>query len=92
VRHEVPDLGESDPVDELVRDLGLDESTSEDGDPADRVGTGEESELSGEELVGDDLLDDEEAQTVGSAVSADPLEGQSAEEAAVHVVSDSDVS
>jgi len=92
VRHERPDIGETDPVDEVVRDLGLDEPTLEDGDPSDRVGAGDESLLTGTELVGDDVLDDDEAEAVGSAVGTDPLEGQSAEEAAVHVVSDSDLS
>lgn len=86
VAHELPDLGETDPVDEVVRDLGLDNVTSENGDPAD-VEPGEElGDLTGQELLGDDLLEDDEQEMLGAAVATDSLEGQSAEEAAMHVI------
>lgn len=92
VRHERPDLGDTDPVDEVARDLGLDEPSVEDVDPVeDRLAEVEASSLVGQELIGDDLLDDEEAEEVASAVQTDPLEAQSAEEAAVYVIEDRDL-
>lgn len=92
VRHERPDLGDTDPVDEVAHDLGLDEPSPEDADPVeDRLAEVEASSLVGQELIGDDLLDDEEAEVLARAVQTDPLEGQSAEEAAVHVVDDRDL-
>jgi hypothetical protein len=96
VRHERPDVGETDPVDDVVRDLRLEDvldeaEEREDADPADFVVLGDEEDLVGAELVGDDLLDDDESEELATALPADPLEGQSAEEAAMHVTDDSNV-
>jgi len=88
VAHELPDIGETDPLDDIVRDRVAEERAREDRDPADEIAPGEPRlEVEGE-LVGDDLLDDEEDEAVASLVEADPLEGHSAEEDAIHVVDD----
>src|SRR4051812_18714817 len=88
VAHELPDIGETDPLDDNVRDRVAEERAREDRDPADEIAPGEPRlEVEGE-LVGDDLLDDEEDEAVASLVEADPLEGHSAEEDAIHVVDD----
>jgi hypothetical protein len=91
VRHERPDLGETDPLDDVVRDLGLDDPLPEDGGPADQVGFGTESGLTGAELVAEDILEDEEAEVVATVVGTDPLHGETAEEAAMHLVTDNDL-
>jgi hypothetical protein len=91
VRHERPEVGETDPLDEVVRDLGLDEPSPEDADPADQVVSDDASELIGAELIGDDLLDDGESEEIATVVDADSLEAQSAEEAAVRLVNDTDL-
>jgi len=88
VAHELPDIGETDPLADIVRDRVAEERAREDRDPADEIAPGEpRPEVEGE-LVGDDLLDDEEDEAVASLVEADPLEGHSAEEDAIHVVDD----
>jgi hypothetical protein len=88
VAHELPDIGETDPLDDIVRDQAAEERAREDHDPADEIAPGEERlEVEGE-LVGDDLLDDEEDEAVATVAAADPLEGHSAEEDAIHVVDD----
>ncbi|HEY3724092.1 MAG TPA: hypothetical protein VGN59_12135 [Acidimicrobiia bacterium] len=89
--HERPDIGETDPVDEVARDLGLDAASRESDDPADQIGRDGSDLPPGEELVGDDLLDDEEDEEIAEAVATDPLEGRSAEEAALHVVDDDEL-
>lgn len=91
VRHERADLGATDPVDEVVADLGLDARSGENDDPADSIATAEGSNLIGRELVGDDLLADDESEVLADLTESDPLEGQSAEEAAVHIVSEDDL-
>jgi hypothetical protein len=88
VAHERPDIGETDPVDDIVRDAAADARAREDGDPADAIAPGEERELIRGELVGDDLLDDEEGEEIAALLETDPLEGRSAEEDAIHVVDD----
>ena len=88
VAHELPDIGETDPVDDIVRDDVADERAREDRDPADVLAPGEERDIVDGELLGDDLLDDREDEAVGSIAEADPLEGHSAEEDAIHVVDD----
>jgi hypothetical protein len=90
VAHEQPDIGETDPVDDIVRDAAAEARAREDHDPADRVALDEEQELRGE-LVGDDLLGDDEAEEIATLVAADPLEGRSAEEQAIHVVDDEEL-
>jgi hypothetical protein len=88
VAHELPDIGETDPVDDIVRDEVAEERAREDRDPADITAPGEDQEALRGELVGDDLLDDEEPDAVASVADADPLEGHAAEEEAIHVVED----
>ena len=77
VERELPDLGVRDPVDEVAEDLGLEASTFDDR---------EEAELRGRELVGDDLLADDEKDMVALAPEIGADEGQTAEEAAMHIV------
>jgi hypothetical protein len=91
VAHEVPDIGETDPLDDIVRDERSEQRAREDRDPADLIGPGEEREPLGGELVGDDLLDDEESEEIAAVVEADPLEGHSAEEDAIHVLDDDEL-
>jgi len=91
VAHELPDIGETDPVDEVARDLGLDGGSDELGDPADPVALGESESLRGKALLGDDLVDDEEAEVLALDVEADPMGAQSAEEAALRIVDDSTI-
>ena len=86
VAHEIPDIGETDPVDDIVRDLGLDAASTETNDPSGTELPVEVSDLAGHELVGDDILDDDENEMVATAPATDSMEGQSAEEAAMHVV------
>ncbi len=86
VAHENPDFGATDPVDDVARDLGLDAASTEANDPAAAEGLTEIDDLVGRELVGDDILGDDEKDLVGRAFTTDPLEGQSAEEAAMHIV------
>jgi len=88
VAHEVPDVGETDPVDEVALDLGLDGASDELADPADSVASGESDSLRGRELLGDDLLEDDEAEALGIDVETNALGGQSAEEAALRIVDD----
>jgi hypothetical protein len=88
VAHELPDVGETDPVEDIVRDAAAEARVREDGDPADAVAPGEARDIVEGELVGDDLLDDEEDEAVASLAETDPLEGHSAEEDAIHVVDD----
>jgi len=90
--HEEPELDYEDPVDAVARDLGLDRTRLdetgapyEEDDPFERV-VEDEEDLRGEELVGDDLLDDEADEEIASELEGDPLGGQSAEEASMHVV------
>ncbi len=86
VAHETPDIGETDPVDDVVRDLGLDADSTEANDPSGTELPVDVSDLTGHELVGDDILDDDENEMVGAAPATDSVEGQSAEEAAMHIV------
>jgi hypothetical protein len=88
VAHEQPDIGETDPVEDIVRDEVAEERAREDRDPADVLAPGEERAIVEGELLGDDLLDDREDEVVGSIAETDPLEGHSAEEEAIHVVDD----
>jgi hypothetical protein len=88
VAHERPDIGETDPVEDIVRDEVAEERAREDRDPADVLAPGEERNVVEGELLGDDLLDDREDEAVGSIAETDPLEGHSAEEQAIHVVDD----
>jgi hypothetical protein len=88
VAHELPDIGETDPVDDIIRDQVAEERAREDRDPADVLAPGEARDNVEGELLGDDLIDDREGQAVASIVEADPLEGHSAEEEAIHVVDD----
>jgi hypothetical protein len=91
VAHERPDVGATDPVDEIVRDQAAEERAREDRDPADLIAPGEEREPVDGELVGDDLLDDEEGEEIAAVADADRLAGHSAEEEAVHVVDDDEL-
>lgn len=90
--HEEPEIDAEDPVDAVARGLGLDRTrVDETGTPYEEDDTferiaGAEGDLRGHELVGDDLLDDEEGEEIASEVEGDPLGGQSAEEASMHVV------
>jgi hypothetical protein len=88
VAHEQPDIGETDPVDDIVRDARAEARVREDGDPADVVAPGEERAALEGELIRDDLLDDQEDEEIASIAESDPLEGHSAEEEAIHVVDD----
>jgi hypothetical protein len=91
VAHELPDIGETDPVDDIVRDAVAEARAREDRDPTDLIAPDEAREPLRGELVGDDLLDDEESEEIASVAEADPLEGHSAEEEAIHVVEDDEL-
>jgi hypothetical protein len=91
VAHERPDVGETDPLDDIVRDEVAEERAREDRDPGDFVAPDEERAVVAGELVGDDLLADDESEEVASVAAADPLEGHSAEEDAIHVVDDDEL-
>jgi hypothetical protein len=91
VAHEAPDIGETDPVDDIVRDVAAGATAREDRDPADAIAPGEVREEVGGDLIGDDLLDDEEAEEIATVAATDPLEGHSAEEDAMHVVDDGEL-
>ncbi len=86
VAHENPDIGETDPVDDIARDLGLATTSTEANDPTGSDSSVEVSDLIGHELVGDELFADDEKDMVASAPATDSMEGQSAEEAAMHIV------
>ncbi len=88
VGREVPDIGATDPVDEVAEDLGLVPSASDDviALPA----AADSNDLEGRELVGDDILDDTEADLVALAPKTDPAQGQSAEEAAMRIIDEND--
>jgi hypothetical protein len=87
VAHERPDIGETDPVDDILQDEAAAERAREDDDPADVIGRDGEREALDGELVGDDVLRDEEDEVVAAIAETD-LEGRSAEEDAIHVVDD----
>ncbi len=86
VGREVPDIGETDPVDEVAQDLGLDPSPSDDLVPVSPLD--ETEDLTGRTLIGDDIVDDREAELVALAPETDPAEGLSAEEAAIRITDD----
>jgi hypothetical protein len=98
IGRELPDIGATDPVDEVVEDLGLDAQPLDDIDEPIAVEDGldgvledEASDLVAQQIVGDDLLADDEKDAVAVALPAEPGQGWSAEEAALHVVDDDDI-
>jgi hypothetical protein len=48
----------------------------------------ETDDLTGRALIGDDIVDDREAELVALAPETDPEEGRSAEEAAIRITDD----
>ena len=95
IGRELPDIGATDPVDEVVEDLGIGAQPLEPDAPIDYVGAldvdVDVEDLVGKELIGDDLLNDDEKDLVALAVASDPDDALSAEEAAIHIVDEDDI-
>lgn len=97
IGRELPDIGATDPVDDVAEDLGLDGQPLDETDEIiESAGSLDEddvevADLDGLELVGDDILADDEKDLVGLAVPSDPDLGHSPEEAAVHIIDEDDL-
>jgi hypothetical protein len=96
VGRELPEVGAIDPVDEVAADLGLDGQPLDDSDEIIEAAGSldddvEVADLDGLELVGDDILADDEKDLVALAVPSDPDLGYSAEESAVHIIDEDDL-
>jgi hypothetical protein len=97
VGRELPDIGATDPVDEVAEDLGLDRQPLDDVDEIIEAAGSlddddvEVDDLDALELVGDDILADDEKDLVALAVPSDPDLGYSPEEEAVHIIDEDDL-
>jgi len=97
VGRELSDIGATDPVDEVAEDLGLDRQPLDDVDEIIEAAGSlddddvEVDDLDALELVGDDILADDEKDLVALAVPSDPDLGYSPEEEAVHIIDEDDL-